>query len=864
MTSMPIPPAPPHPPPGRTIDPWRVPSGTALRFALLSIALLGACVFIYNLFYFAFAPGGDGVLARYKQCASSASAARSGDAQPDFTHAFLGCVRPWEREKAYWVLAGIALFLLVAAAAYWWEPVLRVRRGGMEPFEPDEDPETKALLDRLAGLTCEAGLSRPPRFLLSRRSQSVDAVAFGRAGRYTVCLELGLVTRFRGDPARFRAIVLHELGHVRNGDVELFGLTRALFYAFVPLGLLPLAAALVGTAPTDVVAVGWRALLLVALVFYGRLAVVRARECGADVRAMTWDASPADLLREVAPKLWPGHSAHPSLREQLRIMRDPHELYRVGFWDCCAAGLAGMAATSGFLDLMWLLFQQADPLYARATAAALLAPAVAAVVGLGIWRTTWLTASPRGTVLPALGLAAGLVLGQPTALPRALAPTPGPYLGVGVVGAVFTACLIVLLTLLCWWTARSALAWLPGGAGSRNRGWVAAWLVSSVLLAVLLSWWMLLFDHAHNLTELNASMRAEHAELARSAPAGPFVLWAAVEHPLMVRFAQWTPVVAAGALLWAWPVAAQLRRPARPGWVRTVALAGAAGGGVYLCGVLVLRLLIRVNPGAPRAAQEAVLRLFAYWQMTAAVVVQGLVAVVVTALLFRRHGAAAALYGLVAAFLAGCLGATVFVGGALVGGCVDALAVRPAPCTGLSPAYVRNTLLRILTGGTLAAVAGAAVVTLVGRVVAERRDGTAARSSYASAARKAASPAVAHRVRRFVAVLTALGCAVVVAGFTIPVRDATFGPESTSQKPAAACAAYDDLLGSLESLTPAQAADRLAEAEQEAVRADAPRLADDFTRLFLLPPQEDAARTEVSGRIDRTCAAAGRPLLNLP
>ncbi|MER6345829.1 M48 family metalloprotease [Streptomyces sp. NPDC001595] len=842
-----------------------MPSGTALRFALLSAALLGACVFIYNLFYFAFAPGGDAVLARYKKCASSASAP-TGETPPDFTHAFLSCTEPWEREKASYILAGIAVFLLVAGVAYWWEPALRIRRGGMEPFEPDEDAETRALLDRLAGLSREAGLSRPPQFLLSLRSQREDAVAFGRAGRYSVCLDAGLVTHFRGDPARFRAIVLHELGHLRNRDADLIGLTRALFYAFIPLGLVPLAAALVGTAPADVVAVGWRSLLLVALVFYGRLAVLRAKESGADVRAVTWNVSPTDLVREVS-KPWSVHSPHPPWRERLRVARDPRELYRVGFWDCCAAGLAGMAATSGFLDLMWLLFHQADPLHARAAAAALLAPAVAAVVALGIWRTTWLTALPRGFVLPALGLATGLLLGQSTVLPRALAPGHLAHPGSSAVGAVFAAGLLLLLTLLCCWTARSALAWLPDGTVSRDRSrsWVAAWLVSSLLLAVLLSWWMLLFDHAHNLTELNASLRAEHAELARSAPAGSFLLWSAVEHPLVVRFAQWTPVAAAGVLLWAWPLSSQLRRPARRGWVRTVALAGAAGSGGYVCGVVVLRLLVRVNLDAPPASQEAVLRLFAYWQMAAAIGVQALVAVAVAAVLLRRHGGFSAVYALVAAFLTGCLNAAVFIGGSLVGGCVDALAVRPAPCTGLSLSYVRDSVLRIMTGGTLLAVAGVAVVTLLGHAGKGRAGvGAGRRLPYASPAPEPASPVVARRVRRFVAVLTALGCAVVVAGFAIPVRDATFGPETTGREAAAACDSYDDLWGSLDSLTTSQAEGLLADAEQKAVRGGAPQLAEDFRLLFLLPPQEESASAEVADRIDRTCAAAGRPLINLP
>ncbi|MFH0179101.1 hypothetical protein ACIA6D_10705 [Streptomyces cacaoi] len=840
-----------------------MPSGLGFRFALLSTAVLGACVFIYDLFYFAFAPGGDLVFAQYKKCAATASASGGDEAGPlDFTQAFLSCTQPFERDKASWVLAGIALLLLVVGAVYWSEPALRIRRGKMEPFEPHEDPEHAALMSRLADLTREAGLSRSPRFLLSCTSQADDAVAFGRTGRYYVCIDMGLAMHFRGDPARFRAIVLHELAHLRNRDVDIFGLTRALFFAFVPLSLLPLVAALIGTPPGDVVDVGWRATVLVALVFYGRLAVLRARECGADVRAASWRVTPEELFH-AAPttsgvRRLLVHKAHLGPEERIRVMRHPQELFRVGFWDCCVAGLAAMTATYGFLDLLWMLFQQADPLYARATAAAVFAPAMAAVLGMGVWRTTLLTASPRGTVLPALGLATGLVLGQPVALPHALAaPGHGPVLGATAAGAVCSAVLVALLLLFSSWIARSALAWLPRDHAPSSRTWVPAWLVSSLLLTVLLAWWMLLYDHVSNLSVLNDSLRAEHADLARSAPAGPYAIWSAVEHPLMVRFAQWTPVVTALVLLWAWPLASQLRYPARQGWVRPVVRASVAGAAVYLGGVLALRMLIRVDAAAPKASQEAVLRLFAYWQIAGAVLLQGLVALVVTALLMRRHGRIAPLYGLLAAFLTGCLVSAVFIGGILAAGCVDALAVRPASCTGLPLSYVRNTLLRIVTGGALVAVPGVVAVALLRSLLVRIRRNSPLESP---APPTVGSPAA----RRFVAAVTVLGCAVALVGFTLPVRDAGYGPDITAPGLAAACAEYDELLGTLGTLSPAQAAGRLAKAEKLAVRGGAPELAEDFKQTFLLSPEDEAAFGKVSDRIHRTCAAAGRPLINLP
>ncbi|CAM5305805.1 hypothetical protein SALBM311S_08552 [Streptomyces alboniger] len=60
-------------------------------------------------------------------------------------------------------------------------------------------------------------------------------------------LNQGLLIKGRQDPEFLRTIVLHELAHVRNRDVDVTYLTVALALAFVPLGLVPLGVALAGT-----------------------------------------------------------------------------------------------------------------------------------------------------------------------------------------------------------------------------------------------------------------------------------------------------------------------------------------------------------------------------------------------------------------------------------------------------------------------------------------------------------------------------------------------------------------------------------------------------------------------------------------
>ncbi|MFF8614146.1 M48 family metalloprotease [Streptomyces sp. NPDC015350] len=104
---------------------------------------------------------------------------------------------------------------------------------GVDGGIPDSLPAHLALLVR------RAGLSRAPDFVVRPGALSAGAVAFGRARRYTVCLHAGLLARRTTDPRRFEAVVLHELAHIRNRDVDLAYLTVALWRTFLAMVLIP-------------------------------------------------------------------------------------------------------------------------------------------------------------------------------------------------------------------------------------------------------------------------------------------------------------------------------------------------------------------------------------------------------------------------------------------------------------------------------------------------------------------------------------------------------------------------------------------------------------------------------------------------
>ncbi|GGS14297.1 hypothetical protein GCM10010269_62020 [Streptomyces humidus] len=165
-----------------------------------------------------------------------------------------GCRSDAARTAVYASLSYTCLTCAAALTLYWQLPRWRLRRGRLPLLLAADAVKTAAvtgppgaphgresLPGHLAGLLWQAGVpsTSAPTFLVDPRAMSVGAFTFGRAGRYTVCLHAGLLVRRQTDPSRFDAVVLHELAHVRNRDVDLAYLTVALWRVFLALVLGP-------------------------------------------------------------------------------------------------------------------------------------------------------------------------------------------------------------------------------------------------------------------------------------------------------------------------------------------------------------------------------------------------------------------------------------------------------------------------------------------------------------------------------------------------------------------------------------------------------------------------------------------------
>ena len=235
---------------------------------------------------------------------------------------------------------------------------------------------------------------------------------------------------FSTNPATFRAVVLHELAHIRNGDVAKAYLVITLSTAFIAISVLPSLALVVSTGPkmADTIQLLLDLMLWVAIVLLSGLAVLRTREYYADLRASVWDDTTdgidAALGREPpsARKGWRRYVAfHPNMVDRRRVVSDPAILFRLNFWDALGVGIAAWLAIDSMNSLA-VAFAPKSPLkfFVYYWSTTLVVPGVVmtfavGALGIAIWRAAFSALMRgedpyRGTGRLILALTSGYVL----------------------------------------------------------------------------------------------------------------------------------------------------------------------------------------------------------------------------------------------------------------------------------------------------------------------------------------------------------------------------------------------------------------------------------------------------------------------
>jgi len=199
------------------------------------------------------------------------------------------------------LMVGLILALIMNGAAYWFSDRIALMAMGGREVSPSEAPELHRLVEEVAA---EAGLPKP-RVAIVRADQP-NAFATGRDPHHAVvAVTTGILKVL--DERELRAVIGHELAHVRNRDV-LIGTVAAVIAAAISFVAWMLQWTLLwggfgwGSRNRDN-ATGWLYLLaMLATIILAplaatiiRLAISRAREFEADASGARITGAPLSL-----------------------------------------------------------------------------------------------------------------------------------------------------------------------------------------------------------------------------------------------------------------------------------------------------------------------------------------------------------------------------------------------------------------------------------------------------------------------------------------------------------------------------------------------------------------------------------------
>lgn len=790
-----------------------MPAGTTMRFVLLVTLMIASSS---SMLPMALTAAG---LNEGTQCLRAAGVA-TGEAPPTEvlrSAAYQACIAQ-HVQLPWWIAPAVPVVLLVLAGGLFFVlPLWKKRRNRVVPLAAvDHDGRIRHQLEQLAEV---AGLKRAPQVVVDPFAASTGAAVFGSNRRPTMCLHGGLLARRTVAPEDFEAVILHELAHIRNGDVTLTYATVALWRTFIAAVLVPYAAgfgfllfnSFAPKSPPYEIALGaWRSLILpflmTVVVYLARSDVLRSREFHADLAAARWGAN----LR-----VWGAVESAPVVRVLPRALRSFTELWRTHpRWEFRREALAD---STPLFEVPALL------MFLTGTAAVLVNGQLWQVVGAsglaGQWVWDLVMALPPAALVTGV---AGIALWRSvvhrllTGRRRLSGAWAGLWLGIGMaVGELFGVriavnrwmpgepVMVVLVVLaglaFAWWVTQCSHLWATVWRGRTIHPPMILVVVGACLALCAWFWWWQDFGVVlANVPGLLANVVGPGTEGLPVDPAGQYtaILTATERAVALLGTTVAVPLaLPAVAGLWVVPLPAWTVHQLSSGWARRAApdieesavpaaplpplrrvlLAGTLGGVLCWAGVAGVKGYMHTWQPPVRLRGIAGALLFQDG-VCAALLMGALVAALVASLLVDRYQLIAALVAAHAAVLVGYGG--VFVLSAS-DGCIQTISTFTPACdwrpvaTWQAFQYLLGILLVLVT---VEAIASAAVISVARRVVGR---GTRPPTS-APAGRESRGPVLRRLV---VGVLCAGAVGVPAALLSLPEPRGNSG-EAASPKPA--------------------------------------------------------------------------------
>ncbi|MEV5139456.1 M48 family metalloprotease [Streptomyces syringium] len=722
-----------------------LPGGTTSRLVLLIAAVGAGGLYVFLQAYFLVPQNADFFFGTFSRCFRDPRIGlpqQSSHAFEEARRLMATCQQPAFVDQAQWVGIGFLLLCGMSLAWYlshpWWVtrsrcerfPVLpSLRSRPLSRFPSKDDPDSREIAEYLDQQCRTAGVHPPPIWMLDALARSSNGLAFGMPWRRRVIIDAPLVRRFHTDRDVFRAVIAHELAHLRNRDVDKTYLAFGIWWAFltvavIPFGVLTLYSAWSGGAPVippgamrylvDVPhAVGLMAALTV-LVHLIRNSVLRARELHADATAAAQSgyegaaAIPRALLdpatagkgqglaRAAFGRLTRRLGYWPTPEKRQRVLREPALLTRPTVCELLGAGVVAGVFTASADDLVDTLFRllwgKLNTRMGDLTVGCAIGAALTGVLAAAVWRAVAVSGlEPRPPRFAWLALPAGLVGGYLAGASLPLLTDGTELPATTLEGQGFTWLLMTGPVLLAG--AVCATVWLVSAARGllpRARGRGALYAVVATSVVSFAPWFAVWYS-------VRRTGRSDGFQpvLGDAPDMGSSIGW----YTVLSRWTgfTWQPLTVQGRLpftlvglmlLWLVPLtlllvlgkASGTHADVRP-QIRTALLLGLAGGAAVIVAAVALPFLARAAlPPAvlhyPGTRQDTGFP-GVYWHTYIAVacIAQGFVAVLISATA-RRHRPALVLVGTALTALVADLG--------------RALAFAVVGCTRLFGAAVRQ------------------------------------------------------------------------------------------------------------------------------------------------------------------------------
>ena len=692
------------------INPFSFPSATTSRFVLLIMILIGFNLSLYSTIHSTAMIKVQGTnphktVWECEQRLGTVPSALQRANYESYSKAQAECqipVRKLEKEAALYAFGNVGAILLAALLIHVLFPFVSIRLRGLTPVT--EQPNMAEVSDYIKGICAEIGMVKIPQLLLQPGSRAIGGRAFGCFGHYYLALPAGLVILFDTDRPAFRAILLHELAHLRNGDVDQTYIS--LFASCTYAGAMLITAFLFWSG--DNFATGWRSLGLSLLVYLTLTGIIRSREFYADLRSSMYLGKDS-LIRILAetPSLtiatqpaanftdkyrayirnWDWRSAirfHPTAEERQSVIDHPDRLFHSNFWEAVAIGMAISAAFGSFMtisdellpEIPWapgstvpLMPEMATsrPGLSAFVAALLFTPIIASTIGLGVWRGRFVSLAynmPINTGFLGIGIGIGLLAGQVLSISGfgiVLSPAQS-------MAGAFWYCLWIMVFLACVyyffkWVGYCASAWLPIAVTSPSSRpyYVIGLGITGLLIAGFLS--MLYFG----LIFLRVGMPTSGFDLIRNLMMsfwGSYILWADNFSFTVALLLLWILPLSSclrtkamtdsnSPASWvfldrvtAWPVARHANGQAIGSSIRY----GLKAAAIFIIALIALRITARIAVPKSVRNTDSFKPIIGFWIYIApAVLIQSVSA----AILFRRAQYLGFAHGLLAAFVGG-------------------------------------------------------------------------------------------------------------------------------------------------------------------------------------------------------------------